>query len=318
MTVGRTEAQHEHAQGIHAPAAGRSCSPGCSKASAPPPRPSPRRSRRSPPPPRRSPRRFAAGRRVGYAGAGSSGLMALADALELAGTFGIPRDAYAILFAGGVATLLDHSRRPRGRRPTQAAARRPQRRPRHRRRPDRRLGQRHHALRGRRAEAASAAGATIVGIANIEARRLLGARRRRRSCSTPPEVIAGSTRMGAGTAQKIALNMLSTLAGIHLGHVHDGYMVNLVADNIKLRGRAARIVAAHRRRRRGRSRAPRSRRPAARSSRRSCSPPAPRDRGRRRAAARRSGGQIGPALESLRARPVNRGEHAPSTGRNVK
>ena len=62
--------------------------------------------------------------------------------------------------------------------------------------------------------------------------------------ATPPEIIAGSTRMGAGTAQKIALNMLSTLAAIHLGHVHDGYMVNLHADNIKLRGRAARIVAA--------------------------------------------------------------------------
>jgi len=57
-------------------------------------------------------------------------------------------------------------------------------------------------------------------------------------------VIAGSTRMGAGTAQKIALNMLSTLTAIHLGHVHDGYMVNLTADNIKLRDRAARIVAA--------------------------------------------------------------------------
>ena len=65
------------------------------------------------------------------------------------------------------------------------------------------------------------------------------------SCwQTPPEVIAGSTRMGAGTAQKIALNMMSTLAAIHLGHVHDGYMVNLIADNMKLRDRAARIVAA--------------------------------------------------------------------------
>ena len=62
--------------------------------------------------------------------------------------------------------------------------------------------------------------------------------------ATPPEVIAGSTRMGAGTAQKIALNMLSTLVAIHLGHVHDGYMVNLNADNVKLRDRAARIVAA--------------------------------------------------------------------------
>ena len=38
--------------------------------------------------------------------------------------------------------------------------------------------------------------------------------------------------------------MMSTLIAVHLGHVHDGYMVNLMADNIKLRDRAARIVAA--------------------------------------------------------------------------
>jgi len=60
---------------------------------------------------------------------------------------------------------------------------------------------------------------------------------------TPPEVIAGSTRMGAGTSQKIAFNMLSTLAGVKLGHVHDGHMVNLHPDNEKLRARAARMVA---------------------------------------------------------------------------
>ena len=52
-------------------------------------------------------------------------------------------------------------------------------------------------------------------------------------------MVAGSTRMIAGTAQKIALNLISTLAGIRLGHVHDGYMVNVVADNAKLRDRAA-------------------------------------------------------------------------------
>src|SRR5690606_41523912 len=49
--------------------------------------------------------------------------------------------------------------------------------------------------------------------------------------------------MGAGTAQKIAFNMLSTLAAVKLGHVHDGYMVNLLADNDKLRARAVRMVA---------------------------------------------------------------------------
>ena len=61
---------------------------------------------------------------------------------------------------------------------------------------------------------------------------------------TGPEVVAGSTRMGAATAQKIALNMLSVLVGLQLGHVHEGYMVNVVADNAKLIDRAARIVAA--------------------------------------------------------------------------
>jgi N-acetylmuramic acid 6-phosphate etherase len=49
--------------------------------------------------------------------------------------------------------------------------------------------------------------------------------------------------MGAGTAQKVALNMISTLAGIKLGQVHDGLMVGVVADNAKLRNRAAGIVA---------------------------------------------------------------------------
>jgi N-acetylmuramic acid 6-phosphate etherase len=50
--------------------------------------------------------------------------------------------------------------------------------------------------------------------------------------------------MGAGTAQKIALNMFSTMMAVHLGHVHDGFMVNVVADNTKLRGRARGIVMA--------------------------------------------------------------------------
>ena len=60
---------------------------------------------------------------------------------------------------------------------------------------------------------------------------------------TGPEVVAGSTRMGAGTAQKVALNMLSTLVALRLGHVHGGHMVSLRADNEKLRQRAVRMVA---------------------------------------------------------------------------
>ncbi|HOZ33984.1 MAG TPA: N-acetylmuramic acid 6-phosphate etherase, partial [Tabrizicola sp.] len=44
-------------------------------------------------------------------------------------------------------------------------------------------------------------------------------------------------------AQKVAMNLISVLVGVQLGHVHDGMMVNLIADNAKLRDRAARIVA---------------------------------------------------------------------------
>jgi N-acetylmuramic acid 6-phosphate etherase len=57
-----------------------------------------------------------------------------------------------------------------------------------------------------------------------------------------PEVVAGSTRMAAGTAQKCALNLLSTLTHIRLGAVHDGMMVNVRVDNDKLRRRACGIV----------------------------------------------------------------------------
>ena len=49
--------------------------------------------------------------------------------------------------------------------------------------------------------------------------------------------------MGAGTSQKIALNTLSTLMALPLGHIYDGMMVNLRPDNIKLRQRAERMIA---------------------------------------------------------------------------
>jgi N-acetylmuramic acid 6-phosphate etherase len=59
---------------------------------------------------------------------------------------------------------------------------------------------------------------------------------------TGPEVVSGSTRMKAGTAQKLVLNMLTTAAMTRLGMVHDGYMIGVQASNVKLRGRAARII----------------------------------------------------------------------------
>jgi N-acetylmuramic acid 6-phosphate etherase len=183
------------------------------------------------------------GGRIAYAAAGSSGLMALADALELPGTFGIPRDRIVVLIAGGTEALANLAGAPED--DTDQAMRDVA---------DAGLSE------GDCLIALSASGTTPYAVAALKQ-----ARQRKLSTiaiannpatpiieladagivlATPPELIAGSTRMGAGTAQKIALNMLSTLIAIRLGHVHDGYMVNLQADNLKLKGRAARIVAA--------------------------------------------------------------------------
>lgn len=60
---------------------------------------------------------------------------------------------------------------------------------------------------------------------------------------TGPEVITGSTRMKAGTAQKLILNMLSTGVMIRQGFVYENMMVNLKPSNVKLRGRCIRIVS---------------------------------------------------------------------------
>ncbi|MDT8857923.1 N-acetylmuramic acid 6-phosphate etherase [Paracoccaceae bacterium Fryx2] len=94
------------------------------------------------------------------------------------------------------------------------------------------------------ARGAARAGAFVIGLANVPGSPLLEAADLAVLLDTGPEVMPGSTRLGAATAQKVALNLISVLVGIRLGHVHDGYMVNLVADNAKLTDRAARIVAA--------------------------------------------------------------------------
>ena len=91
--------------------------------------------------------------------------------------------------------------------------------------------------------AAAQAGARTIGIANNPDTPLLKLADVAILLATPPEIIAGSTRMGAGTAQKAALNMMSSLMAMQLGHVYDGYMINVRADNIKLRKRAEKIVS---------------------------------------------------------------------------
>ncbi|MHA1553168.1 MAG: N-acetylmuramic acid 6-phosphate etherase [Alphaproteobacteria bacterium] len=185
---------------------------------------------------------IARGGRIGYAAAGSSGLMALADGLELPGTYSIPIDRIAILLAGGLAGLSDMTGAPEDD-----------------------TGEAERAVREAGLAAGdcliclSASGTTPYALRALRAVREDNVTTVAIACNagtpllmeadipifldTPPEIVAGSTRMGAGTAQKITLNMISTLMAVHLGHVHDGFMVSLQADNIKLAARASAIVA---------------------------------------------------------------------------
>ncbi|SDF44454.1 N-acetylmuramic acid 6-phosphate etherase [Limimaricola pyoseonensis] len=178
--------------------------------------------------------------RLVYAAAGSSGLMALADGAELPGTFGIAQDRIAIRMAGGVP--VDGAMT--GETEDDVAAARAVL-------SELRPGDLVIALSASGttpyplaiARGAHDRGARVVSIACNPGTPLLDAADVAICLATPPEALAGSTRMGAGTAQKAALNLISTRAGVLLGHVHDGMMVNLRAENAKLRGRARAIVA---------------------------------------------------------------------------
>ena len=184
---------------------------------------------------------LASGGTLHYAAAGSSGLMALADASELPGTFGISQSQIRVCMAGGVPV---DGRMPGNTEDDSADG-----------------AQAAQALKDGDlaivlsasgttpyacafAETARLAGHSVIGIANIPGSALLTLATVAITLPTAAEVIAGSTRLGAGTAQKVALNMMSTQAGTLLGHVHDGMMVNLNPDNIKLRARATDIVCA--------------------------------------------------------------------------
>jgi N-acetylmuramic acid 6-phosphate etherase len=93
------------------------------------------------------------------------------------------------------------------------------------------------------AEAARRQNATIVALANRPGSPLLQLGDHPIFLDTGAEALQGSTRLGAGTAQKCALGLLSTLANARLGHVYRGLMVNVRPDNDKLRRRAVDIIA---------------------------------------------------------------------------
>jgi N-acetylmuramic acid 6-phosphate etherase len=185
--------------------------------------------------------RLQAGGRVVYAGAGASGLLAAGDAMEIGPTFNWPDDRVCVLLAGGTdltpglkGDVEDHD--DRGRTEAEAlkltandaiiavAA----------------SGTTRYTLAVM--EAAAKAKALTIAIANNAGAPMLKSADHGILLETGPEVISGSTRMNAGTAQKAALNMLSSLAMIRLNRVHDGLMVDLRVQNAKLRDRAIGIL----------------------------------------------------------------------------
>jgi len=91
--------------------------------------------------------------------------------------------------------------------------------------------------------AASAVGAVTIAVASNPDAPLFEVAQHRIMVDTGTEVIAGSTRMKAGTAQKIVLNLFSTAVMVRLGRVYRGLMVHMRASNTKLRRRAERMVA---------------------------------------------------------------------------
>ncbi|HJZ30779.1 MAG TPA: N-acetylmuramic acid 6-phosphate etherase [Hyphomicrobiaceae bacterium] len=170
------------------------------------------------------------GGRLIYAGAGTSGRLAAQDGAELMPTFGWPRDRLLLLIAGGGAAMLEAIEGAEdevGHDPKLAGV------------CDRDVmlavaasGTTPFTLSCLRQ--AKRCGALTIGIANNPGKPLLTEAEHAIFLDTGAEPIAGSTRMNAGTAQRITLSLLSTLVMIRLGHVYRGLMVDMQATNSKL------------------------------------------------------------------------------------
>jgi len=179
--------------------------------------------------------------RLVYAGAGTSGRLAVQDGAELMPTFGWPKDRLLLLMAGGKNALLQSIE---GAEDEVAQARELVHA---------------HAIASQDVLIAVAAsgttpftlaclhhakqrGALTVGIANNRNTPILTGADQPIWLDTGTEPIAGSTRMNAGTAQRVTLSVLSTLVMILLGRVFDGLMVEMKAVNKKLAVRSALIL----------------------------------------------------------------------------
>jgi len=184
---------------------------------------------------------FNAGGRLIYVGAGTSGRLGVLDASECPPTFGIPADMVMGLIAGGPSAVIHASEGAEDRTEAGAGDLR-----------DIDLTSRDVvvgiAVSGRTPyvigalDYAKSVGAvtvaltcnpdsTIAQMADISIAPVVG-----------PEVLTGSTRLKSGTAQKLVLNMLSTASMVRIGKTYQNLMVDMIASNQKLVGRAIRIV----------------------------------------------------------------------------
>jgi N-acetylmuramic acid 6-phosphate etherase len=179
--------------------------------------------------------------RIIYVGAGTSGRLAVLDGIELTPTFGWPPQRLVYLFAGGEKGLI-HS--IEGAEDDAGLARDLVERT--------NIGPADVVLalaasgttpytRAAVAEARKK-GALTISFANNPGSPLLDDAQIGVLLRSGPEVLAGSTRLGAGTAQKVALNLFSTALMVGLNKVYAGYMVDMVASNEKLKNRAAAMV----------------------------------------------------------------------------
>ena len=181
------------------------------------------------------------GGRVFFAGAGSSGRIGVAEAAEISPTFGLPPEVVQGVMAGGRDAVFGSFEVSEDDEPA---------------------GTRMLEERGFDGDdllvALSASGRTPYALGALEKAGEVGARTVAVTCNPEapmnrladipivvnvgPEVVAGSTRMRAGTAQKLILNMLTTAAMIRLGRIHDGYMIGVRPTSRKLKNRAIRMV----------------------------------------------------------------------------
>ena len=185
-------------------------------------------------------RRLAEGGRLHYVGAGTSGRLGVLDASEMPPTFGTGPNLVCAHIAGGERAL---------RHPVEGAE------------DDAAAGiaemsghvDADDAVIGISAsggapyvvaaiERARGIGAFTVAMVNSTPSLLAAAAERAIVLETGPEALTGSTRLKAGSAQKIALNTISTAVMVALGKVHENLMVDVVATNAKLHERASRLV----------------------------------------------------------------------------